>query len=542
MQADYVIVGAGSAGCVVANRLTEDPAVRVLLIEAGGRDWNPLIHIPVGYMKLLDHKQLTWGFKAEADPGTAGRAIAYPRGRVLGGSSSINGLIYIRSQPEDYDHWAQLGNRGWGWDDVLPFFKQAEKWTGEEAEIHGRGGNLTTSPMTEQPEACHAIIAAAQELGLEFRPDVNNLPRGAGDSIGWCQQTRGGRRRASAAVTYLHPAKKRPNLQIVTNALVHRVVFQGTRAAGVVYSHGAAGNNTIELADATREVILSAGAIGSPHLLQLSGVGDPEVLQKAGIAVHHALPGVGKNFQDHYIARMSCYVRDLETLNERARGLGFANEIRKFFFQGKGMLTFGASLCAASVKVLPESATPDVQCVFAPASYKPGLIRKLDDRPGITGGPWQMRPLSRGYVLVRSPDPREQPAINPRYLAEDTDQRAMVGGLKFLRRLFASPALAKHIIEENVPGPSVQSDDELLDYARQNGSTVYHASCSCMMGSHAMSVVDDQLRVHGLEGLRVIDASVMPAVSSTNTNAPTIMIAEKGAAMIKAAARERLAA
>src|SRR5499433_254556 len=248
------------------------------------------------------------------------------------------------------------------------------------------------------------------------------------------------------------------------------------------------------------------------------------------------------SFQDHYIARMSCYVRDLETLNERARGLGFANEIMRYLVQGKGMMTFGASLCAASVKVLPESATPDLQCVFAPASYKPGLIRKLDDRPGITGGPWQMRPLSRGYVLFRTPDPRDQPAINPRYLAEDTDQRAMVGGLKFLRRVFAAPALADYIVVENLPGASVQSDDELLDYARSNGSTVYHASCSCMMGNHGMADVHDQLRVHGLEALRVVDASVMPAVSSTNTNAPTIMIAEKGAAMIKASAREKLAA
>jgi choline dehydrogenase-like flavoprotein len=538
MKADYVIVGAGSAGCVLANRLTEDPVTRVILIEAGGRDWNPLFHIPVGYWKLLDHKQYTWGFTAESDPGTAGRAIAYPRGRVLGGSSSINGLIYIRGQPEDFDHWAQLGNRGWGWDDVLPFFKKAERWTGDEAEIHGAEGMLTTSPMQEHPAACEAIVEAAQQIGVEFRDDVNNLPRGAGDSIGWCQQTRGGRFRASAAATYLRAAKKRPNLHIVTGALVHRVVFDGKRAVGVAFER----QSGIERADAVREVILSAGAIGSPHLLQLSGVGDPEVLAKAGIAVHHSLQGVGKNFQDHYIARMSCLVRDLETLNERRKGLPFVNELRRYVTHGAGMLTYSASLCAASVKVLPESATPDVQCVFAPASYKPGLIRRLDDVPGITGGPWQMRPLSRGYVLAQSPDPRQQPAINPRYLAETTDQRAIVGGLKFLRRLFAAPALARHVVAENMPGPSVQSDDELLDYARRNGSTVYHASCSCMMGDHAMAVVDDHLRVHGLDGLRVIDASVMPAVSSTNTNAPTIMIAEKGAALVKEAAQERLAA
>src|SRR6266851_1530459 len=258
MQADYVIVGAGSAGCVLANRLTEDPGTRVVLIEAGGRDWNPLIHIPVGFMKLLDHPTLTWNFRAEADPGTAGRPIPYPRGRVLGGSSSINGLIYIRGQPEDFDHWAQLGNRGWGWDDVLPYFKEAESWQGEASE---------------------AIIEAAQELGLEYRADVNNLPPGAGDSIGWCQQTRGGRRRASAARTYLHPALKRPNLQLVTHALVHRIVFEGTRAVGVEFSRNGPGGNT-ERAEAEREVILSAGAVGSPHILQLSGVGDPEHLGK----------------------------------------------------------------------------------------------------------------------------------------------------------------------------------------------------------------------------------------------------------------------
>ena len=446
---------------------------------------------------------------------------------MLGGSSSINGLIYIRGQPEDFDYWAQLGNRGWGWDDVLPYFKKAENWQGEASEPHGADGFLTTSPMSERPAACQAIIDAGVELGLEYRPDVNNLPPGTGDSIGWCQQTRGGRRRASAARTYLRPASKRPNLQIITGALVQRVRFDGTRAVGVELARGGSGS-AVEQVDAAREVILAAGAIGSPHLLQLSGVGDPEVLTKAGVPVLHVLPGVGKNFQDHYVARMSCEVRDLETLNERGRGLAFANELRRYVTTGTGMLTYSASLCAASVKVLEELATPDVQCVFAPASYKPGLIRKLDDRPGITGGPWQMRPLSRGYVLVRSPDPREQPAINPRYFAEDTDRRAIVGGLKFLRRLFAAPALAKYVVGETMPGPEVQTDDELLDYARQNGSTVYHASCSCMMGDHAMSVVDNELRVHGLDGLRVVDASVMPAVTSTNTNAPTIMIAEKG--------------
>src|SRR6478609_2312038 len=538
MQADYVIVGAGSAGCVLANRLTEDAGTRVVLIEAGRRDWNPLIHIPAGFMKLLDHPTLTWGFKAEADPGTNGRAIPYPRGRVLGGSSSINGLIYIRGQPEDFDHWAQLGNRGWGWDDVLPYFKQAERWQGEHSELHGSAGFLTTSPMGERPAACQAIIEAAQELGLEYREDVNHLPQGAGPSIGWCQQTRGGRRRASAAQTYLKPAAKRGNLQVVTNALVHRLTFTGNRATGIVLSR----SGRVEIVDAAREVILAAGAIGSPHLLQLSGIGRPEDLAKAGIQLRHALPGVGHNFQDHYIARMSAEVQGIETLNERGRGLPFARELWRYALKGGGMLTFSASLCAASAKVLEESATPDVQIVFAPASYKPGLIRQLDDVPGITGGPFQMRPLSRGYVVARSPDPHDQPAINPRYLAEDADRRAIVGGLKFVRQLFAAPALAKYVVREKIPGPDVQSDEELLDYARQNGGTVYHASCSCMMGDHAMAVVDSELRVHGIEGLRVIDASVMPSVTSTNTNAPTIMIAEKGAALIRAAARQKMAA
>jgi choline dehydrogenase len=522
---------------VLANRLTEDPGTKVILIEAGGRDWNPLIHVPAGFFKMLDHDTLTWKFRSEPDPGTAGRTINYTRGRVIGGSSSINGLIYIRGQPEDYDHWAQLGNRGWSWEDCLPFFRKAERWEGEGSEVRGKEGPLFTSRIDRSP-ICAAALEAGQQVGLEYREDLNDLPPGHRDCIGWCQQTRGGRRRASAARTYLHPALKRPNLQLITHALVHRVVFDGNRALAVEFSRSGA----IERADAVREVILSAGAIGSPHILQLSGVGDPEHLGQIGVPVVHALPGVGRNMQDHYTARVSYPVVGARTANERSRGLPLAGEVMRWLFTGKGMLTYSPSLVAASIKVLEESATPDVQVTFAPGSFKGGQIGELEETPGLSSGAWQMRPLSRGYVLAKTNKPGDMPAINPRYLSEESDRRAIIGGLRFARRIFAAPALKQFVREETLPGAQVQTDDELLDYARRNGSTCYHASCTCMMGQHPMAVVDDQLRVHGIEGLRVIDASVMPAVTSTNTNAPTIMIAEKAAAIIKGAARQRLAA
>ena len=537
MQADYVIVGAGSAGCVLATRLTEDANTSVILIEAGGKDTNPLIHVPAGFFKMLDHDKLTWKYRSEPDPGTNGRAIVYTRGRVVGGSSSINGLVYIRGQPEDYDHWAQLGNRGWGWDDCVKLFRAAERWEGEANEVRGKDGPLHTSAMDRSP-ICAAVVESGKQLGLTYQEDVNGIGHNSVNTIGWCQQTRNGRRRASAARTYLSQALSRPNLRLITDAMVHRVVFEGKRAVGVEFAKG----GTKQRATAAREVILSGGAIGSPHILQLSGVGDAEHLSDIGVPVVHELKGVGRNMQDHFQARISHPVVGIGTANEKSRGIPLAMEVLRWMATGKGILSYSPSLVAASVKVLESSATSDMQITFAPGSFKNGQIGELEETPGLSGGAWQMRPQSRGYVKATSNRPEDMPLINPRYLSDETDRMALLGGLRFARRMFEAPALARYVQEESLPGKDLQTDDELLDYARRYGGTTYHASCTCMMGHHAMTVVDDELRVHGMEGLRVIDASIMPAVTSNNTNAATIMIAEKGAIMVKAAARQRLAA
>ena len=535
MEADYVIVGAGSAGCVLANRLSEDPSVRVALLEAGGKDRNPYIHIPAGFMKLLDHPTITWRYRTEPDADTAGRTMIYPRGRGLGGSSSINGLAYVRSQPEDFDHWAQLGNRGWAYDDILPFFKRSESWVGGEDAVRGGGGPLRVSRQVETPVLCEALIEAGTQIGLERRDDINSRHPGG---IGYVQMTRRGRFRQSTARAYLAPASKRPNLQVVVHAQARKLLFDGKRATGVEFQQG----DAVQRITARRAVILASGAVGSPHLLQVSGVGAPDHLGGIGVPVHHALPGVGQNLNDHYLARISRAVTGTPTANERSKGLALVREVLRYAISGDGILAFSASLVHAYAKVLEESASADMQCAFAPGSFKNGQIGQLDDEPGISGGGWQMRPLSRGTLLARSADPFEAPAIKPRFLSHPTDCRAIVGGLKLIRNIFAAPALARYLGAETLPGSALQTDDELLDYARRNGSTVYHTSGTCKMGQDPMAVVDERLRVHGLENLRVVDASVMPAVTSTNTNSAVIMIAEKASEMIKADAKEARAA
>ena len=532
---DYIIVGAGSAGCVLANRLSEDPRSTVLLLEAGPKDSSMWIKIPAGFTKLLNSPIYNWNFESEPEPNTANRRIPIPRGRTLGGSSAINGMLYVRGNPLDYNTWSQFGNRGWGYDAVLPYFRKAENFAPGGDESRGRGGPLHVEHMRERAELLDAFIDAAVDKGYRRNKDYNN---GQQEGFGYFQVTQKGGERWSCARGYLDPIRSRANLKIETDAYTTKVLLEGKRAVGVAYTQ----NGVTKEARANREVIVSAGAVKSPHILELSGIGNPDLLSSLGIPVNHALPGVGENYRDHYAPRMNWRVKLPVTLNERSRGIPLMKEVFKYYTQRRGILTFTAGIAYGFVKTRPELEEPDVQFHFAHASYGNAQKRDLETEPGMTLTVYQCRPESKGSIHAKSNDPTAAPAIRPNYLADPFDQRVLVDGMKMGRDIINSSVMDKYRAYEMNPGDKVQTDADWLQFARENGQTTYHVIGTCKMGQDPMAVVDDNLRVRGIAGLRVIDASIMPTVPSGNTNAAVIMIAEKGADMVKAATAETLRA
>ena len=521
---DYIIAGAGSAGCVLANRLSADGRHRVLLLEAGGRDTYPWIHIPVGYFKTMHNPRTDWCYVTEPDPGLNGRTLQWPRGKVLGGSSSINGLLYVRGQAEDYDQWRQFGNAGWSFDDVLPFFKRSEDQERGGDDFHGEGGPLSVSNMRVTRDVCDAFIAGASEIGIPERDDFNGPEQ---EGAGYFQLTARNGFRCSSAVAYLRPAKKRRNLTVITRAHVRRVVFDGRRAVGIEFDV----KGSPSAAQAAREVVLASGAIGSPQILQLSGIGPGERLQELGIPVVHDVPGVGENLQDHLQVR-AVYKCTLPTLNDevnhpwRKMMIGL-----QYIATRRGPMSMGASQVCAFAKTRPELETPDVQFHIQPLSAdKPG--EGLHRYSAFTSSVCQLRPESRGRILLKSPSSHDYPAIHPNYLATITDRQAVVAGMKLARRISETQALSPYIEQELLPGRDIATDEELLAHAREVGQTIYHPVGTCKMGQDPLAVVDERLRVRGVERLRVVDASIMPTIVSGNTNAPTIMIGEKASEML----------
>jgi choline dehydrogenase len=531
IEADFVVVGAGSAGCVMAARLSEDPASKVVLLEAGGPDRNPWIHIPLGYGKTIADPRVNWCY--ETEPDLNGRRFFWPRGKVLGGSSSINGLVYIRGQREDFDLWRQLGNPGWSFDDVLPYFRKAEDKIGPQGahdqDLHGTGGPLADSSMHDYDPISKAFIRSARALGFPRNDDFNGPVQ---EGVGYYHLTTRNGRRCSTAVGYLRPAMKRRNLQVITDALSERLLLEGRRAVGVVYRQGGV-SHTVR---ARREVIVCGGALNSPQLLMLSGIGPADHLTSLGIAVRHDLPGVGQDMQDHYQARMVLKCRFPITVNDiMLSKLRMARTGLEYLLTRKGPLAIAAAQAGLFARTRPELATPDVQ--FATVIFSADRPTEgLHKFSGFSVVAYQLRPESRGELKLKSSDPAAPPALHPNYLATATDRRTIVDALKLMRRLLATPDMQHFIASEHLPGEAVRSDDELLAYAMQYGGTVFHPTSTCRMGDDRMAVVDAALRVHGIAGLRVVDASIMPAVVSGNTNAATIMIAEKAADLVRLAA------
>ena len=535
IEADYVVVGAGSAGCVVAARLSEDPGVRVVVLEAGGADRNIWIHVPIGYGKTIVDPSVNWMYETEPDPGANGRKLFWPRGKVLGGSSSINGLLYVRGQPADYDHWRQLGNQGWAWDDVLPYFKRSEGRVGAgDDALRGRDGPLSVIDFAARSRLSEAYVASAEGVGIRRNEDYNGAEQ---EGVGYYQNTMKNGRRWSAHRAFLKPAMKRANLRVITHAQAERVLMAGKRAVGVSYRQGGA-SHTVR---ATREVILCGGAINSPQLLMLSGIGPGAHLAERGIEVAHDLPGVGQNLQDHYQVRFVYKCTEAITVNDimmspvRMAIMG----IQYALFR-TGPLTASAGQVGIFTKSRAELEAPDIQFHFIGFSAdRPG--EGLHKFSGFSQNVCQLRPESRGEILLKSADPMAAPAIHPNYLSAEIDRTVLLDGLKLGRRIAAQPAMRAFIDSEYLPGDAVQSDAEMMEYARTYGGTIFHPIGTAKMGRDAMAVVDDQLRVHGIAGLRVADAAVMPTMVSGNTNAACIMIGEKCADLVRGQALARAA-
>lgn len=533
-QFDFIVAGAGSAGCALANRLSADGKNRVLLLEAGGKDNNPWIHVPVGYFKTLHNPKTDWSYKTQPDPGLNGRSIDWPRGKTLGGSSSINGLLYIRGQHDDYNHWRQLGNAGWAFDDVLPYFIRSEKQERGGDVYHGGDGPLSVTDMRVHRDVCNGLIDAAEEIGIPRNDDFNGAVQ---EGAGYFQLTARNGLRCSSAVAYLRPARKRGNLTIVTHAHVEGLLFgddTSRETKGISFSvKGRPHHGTLKPGG---EVILSAGAIGSPQILQLSGIGPGELLQGLDIPIRRELKGVGQNLQDHLQIRM-IYEVNVPTLNDEINNF-FRRMIigMQYVLTRRGAMAMGASQVCIFCKTRPELDSPDIQYHFQPLSAdKPGV--EMHPFSGITMSVCQLRPESRGHIDIVSPDPHVYPEIHPNYLSSTLDQETAVAGMRMTRRLTETKAMSQFIVEEKTPGPTAQSDTELLEMARSIAQTIYHPTSTCKMGSDAAAVVDDRLRVHGVANLRIADASIMPTIVSGNTNAPTIMIAEKASDMILEDAR-----